>query len=117
MRHEESQIQIAFINWIALQYPHLHRYIMHIPNGGKMSLWKGAHLKRMGVQAGVADIFFMWSHGKHHGLWLEFKTKKGVQSEAQKSFELRCFVAHYEYKIVRSLEEAISIFRTYLGEK
>ena len=83
MRHEESQIQIAFIDWVKLQYPHLLNYILHIPNGGKMSPWKGVHLKRMGVQAGVADILFMWHNLDSHGLWLEFKAPKGKVSSCQ----------------------------------
>jgi hypothetical protein len=117
MRHEESQIQIAWIEWLNLQYPHLAKYALHVPNGGKMSIWKGQYLKRMGVQAGVADILFMWPHGEYHGLWLEFKSSKGKQSEAQEAFELRCHVVNYCYKLVRSLDDAIKAFNKYIGGK
>jgi len=114
MKHDESLIQQSFVEWVNLQHPKLARFIIHVPNGGKMSPWKGAILKRMGVKAGVADILVMFKKDAYGGLWLEFKTKKGTQSESQEDFQELCGIAFYDYKVVRSLEEAQKAFSDYM---
>jgi hypothetical protein len=115
MKHEESNIQISFVDWINLQHPKLADYIIHTPNGGKMNPIRGRRLRRMGVKAGVADILFMWRKQDLGGLWLEFKTNKGTQSNSQKEFEKLCHIAQYDYQIVRSLQEAIDAFSEYFN--
>lgn len=117
MKHEESDIQKAFIKWINLQYPKSAAFIMHIPNGGKMTAIRGKRLKDLGVKAGVADILFMCKNNNFGGLWLEFKTKKGIQSKSQKEFENLCNAAQYDYQIVRNIEEAILAFKRYISLK
>jgi hypothetical protein len=118
MKYEESKTQIAFVEWIRLQYPKLFPFIIHIPNGGKMGVIRGAILKKMGVKAGVADILFMYSNANnYHGLWIEFKSSKGVQSESQKEFEKLCQIAQYDYHVVNSVNKAIDIFKKYMDLK
>ena len=114
MKYEEYKIQVSFVKWVQLQYPKFRDFIFHVPNGGKMSLIKGSRLKSLGVKPGVADILFMFRTNNFGGLWLEFKTPKGVQSLEQKKFEQLSKIAQYDYKIVRSIEEAIDVFKKYV---
>jgi hypothetical protein len=111
----ESEIQQSFFEWIELACPSMRKFIFHIPNGGKMSFSRGKKLKKMGVRSGVADVLLMWNTKDFGGLWLEFKTGKGKQSEEQKKFEEDAFIALYDYQVVRSLDQAIEVFERYLN--
>jgi hypothetical protein len=115
MRYEESEIQITFIDWVNLQHPKLAPFVIHVPNGGRMTLMRGHRLKKMGVKRGAADILFMWRKEDFGGLWLEFKAANGVQSNPQKEFEQLCQIAHYDYQVVKSLDMAIDAFNEYMA--
>lgn len=115
MKYEESKIQIAFFDWIKLQYPKFAAFCLHIPNGGKMGIARGRILKRMGVKAGTADVLFMWRKKYFGGLWLEFKSATGKQSESQKEFERLCHIAQYDYQVVHSVDEAMEAFKRYMS--
>ena len=71
----------------------------------------------MGLVSGVADMFLSVARGGCHGLYIEFKTSKGKQSDKQKAFEERVKGQGYKYYIVRSLEEAQVITENYLNGK
>jgi len=114
MKREEDRLQMAFMRWVQLQYPKLRDFIFHIPNGGKMSVITGSRLKAMGVKSGVADVLFMFKTPDFGGLWLEFKTPKGRQSDTQKVFEELAHIAHYDYQLVRTFDEATEAFKRYL---
>jgi hypothetical protein len=116
MKREEDRLQIAFMQWVRLQYPKFRDFLFHIPNGGKMSLITGSRLKAMGVKPGVADVLFMFRTSNFGGLWLEFKTPKGKQSVQQKEFEELSHVAQYDYQLVRTLDEAMEAFKRYLKD-
>lgn len=75
----EDLEQINFVNWFRYQFPKV--LIIHIPNGGKRHAGEAAKLKRMGVVAGVPDLFIPeWR------LWVEMKRVKGGKlSENQKN--------------------------------
>lgn len=115
MKYEESKIQISFIEWLRLAYPKFSQFALHVPNGGRMGIIRGSILKKMGVKAGVADILFMWRKKDFGGLWLEFKSAKGKQSETQKDFEGLCHIAQYDYQVVHSLDEAMIAFKRYMN--
>lgn len=115
MKYEEFEIQESFMTWVKVQYPKFTRFVFHIPNGGKMSVLQGYRLKKRGVRRGVADILFMWKKQDFGGLWLEFKTSKGKQNEAQKDFEQDCHTAQYDYQLVRSLKDAVNAFVRYMN--
>lgn len=125
MRHKEDAIQSSFIIWFNLQYPLLTRFILHIPNGeirprkqnnkGQWYCPSGARLKRLGAKKGVADILLMLAKKTYHGLYIEFKTDTGRQSQEQKEFEETCGIASYKYEIARSLDDAINIIKSYLS--
>ena len=71
--------QAALFEWAALQsgaYPEL-RLLYHIPNGGYRNLLEAAHLKALGVKAGLPDIHLPVARGGFHGLYIELKRPKG----------------------------------------
>lgn len=108
MIHLEDKLQIECVRYFNLQYPDV--MIIHIRNGGSLkSAIEGAKFKKMGVVAGVADLFVMCIHrsiGKlYHGLFIEMKAGKGQQTQAQKIFQEKVESAGYKYAICRSFEQ------------
>lgn len=82
----EDAEQKVFFEWCAYHehtYPGISR-AFHIPNGGRRDPAEAANLKRLGVKAGVPDIFVPVACGKWHGMFIEMKRRKnGRLSEAQ----------------------------------
>ena len=75
----EEDEQIALFQWAAYEsaaIPEL-KLMYHIPNGGKRNKAIAAKFKRMGVKAGVPDIFLAAPKGEYHGLYIELKRTKG----------------------------------------
>lgn len=89
---------------------------IHIPNeGNRRSIADGAIRKAMGIVAGAPDTFLFVPVGTYHGLAVEFKTERGVQSQVQKDFQRRLEFFGYRYEICRSLEQFKEIIKSYLG--
>lgn len=110
MKHLESQLQISCIKWLNLAYPKLAPLCFAIPNGHKRNAITASILKREGVRAGVADLFFAkpWHVDVDEticGLFIEMKIGKGKQSDAQLAFEKAVTEQGYAYSVVRTFEE------------
>lgn len=88
MRHAEDAEQLALMTWAKSHVGGIRvaDYLIHIPNGGKRNVIEAARLKRMGVKAGVSDLFLPVPRGAAHGLWVEMKAGKGRVSEAQQEW-------------------------------
>lgn len=114
MRHDESKSQQAFVRWFRLAYPELAYMLIAVPNGARTSATQGRILKAEGMLAGVADILLLVARGGHGFLALEFKTKKGQQSDAQRVWQRECENNGNKYVVVRSVEEAIAAVEDYL---
>ena len=125
--NEESKLQQACVKWFQLAYPQQwkDRLLFAIPNGGKRGKITAANMKREGQRPGVADMFLSVTAGGqspisneylHPGLYIEFKTDKGRQSEAQKEFEVAVKRQGYKYEIVRSLEEFMEVVHSYMAD-
>lgn len=69
---------------------------------------KGAILKGMGLVPGVSDLIYLRPNSSP--LFIELKTQTGKQSAEQIKWQQTIESVGYEYKIIRSLEEAINIF-------
>lgn len=111
----ETQEQIAFMDWVRLQ-PNIHPYCIHIANQRRANLAYGRLLKRMGVRAGVSDIFIAMPRNGACGLWIEFKRSKGgVISDEQRTWLCRMLDVGYSAKIAHGCDEAIAIVKTYFG--
>jgi len=125
VKHKEHETQCAIIRLLRLNKI----LCFAIPNGekrerksytknGKTFLYSpaGARLKKEGVLAGVADIE-IWANNKVY--YVEVKTEKGRQTQAQKDFQSDAIAHGHEYKIWRSLDSAISFvnYITYIRAK
>tara|TARA_R110000787_G_scaffold35454_1_gene91053 strand:+ start:2293 stop:2649 length:357 start_codon:yes stop_codon:yes gene_type:complete len=112
----ETEISIAFMEWIHLVHPTLLCY--HTPNGERRSAPTGKKLKRMGVLPGVPDYTILKLSGcqQYVGLFLELKSNSGRLSDPQRQFRDRlpdCF----KFGVAYSLEGAINIVNHYLRPK
>lgn len=119
-RHKHSQpearIQASAVKWLWNTHPETRGLFIHIPNeGNRNSLMDGAMRKAMGLVAGAPDTFLFMARGGFHGLAVEFKTDKGVQSQEQKAFQSRLEYAGYRYEICRSLDQFKLIVTEYLA--
>jgi len=110
MKNKEHQIQVAICQY--LDYKKIPYFA--IPNGSLRTKQTGATLKREGVKAGVADLFIMVTNKTYHGLFIEVKTPIGKQQKTQKNFEQKAIKNGYCYKIVRSLDELITLIESYI---
>lgn len=84
----EDEEQAWLFSWAEIstaRFPEL-RLMHHIPNGGKRSKAEAARFKRMGVKAGVPDIFLPVPRGRYHGLYIELKALDGRVSAEQTNF-------------------------------
>lgn len=71
----EAEEQEAVIRWAFYESayrPEL-RMLFHIPNGGTRNKREAVHLKGLGVQAGVPDLFLPIPMDGFHGLFIEMK--------------------------------------------
>jgi hypothetical protein len=74
--------------------------IFAIPNQGKNAK-EQAYKKMIGMEAGVSDLIICLPKKV---IFVELKTEKGVQSEAQKEFQKDIEALGLEYYLVRNLE-------------
>lgn len=91
----EAEEQEALMNWASMsrgKYPQLF-WLFHIPNGGTRHPAEAVHLKRMGVKAGVPDLFLPFPVKPFHGLWIEMKSETGRATSLQRDWieQLRLF--------------------------
>jgi hypothetical protein len=106
----EASHQYGFLIWFHQKFPGV--LIYHCPNGEKRSIKTAVRLKKMGVVAGIPDLFIpAWM------LYIELKREKGsVVSEAQKKIMTylqrvgyTCLVCHgateASIKVLKFLEE------------
>lgn len=96
----EDLEQINFINWFRHHFPEV--VVIHIPNGGKRNMGEAMKLKRMGVMAGVPDLFIpAW------GLWIEMKKEKGGKlSQEQKDMIGYLHECGYIVRVCQGFESA-----------
>lgn len=127
MTHEESRLQQQCVAWFRAQYPHYAMLLTHPANEGNGNRISGAIHKAEGTVAGVPDLLlflpsYIPSEGSNghvftavHGLGIEMKTDKGIQSSSQKDYQRLFQAAGYYYQIVRSLEDFKNLIETYMS--
>jgi len=86
-------------------------YVFAIPNAARRTPMLAARMKAEGLRAGIADLCIMLPGGRT--CWLELKTLKGVQSDAQRGFAMICQTLGHDYAVVRTLGDAIAVLRTW----
>lgn len=117
----EYEIHVSFVDYVNKRYPDFAVDLIHIPNEGKRTIAGGVRQKRLGLKAGVPDLFFARPAKNplgvtlYSGLWIEFKTEKGRVSKEQEVFILRASQHGYLAIVCRNIEHAINIFDYYVG--
>lgn len=115
-KRSEATEQMAVIQWCEINkfiQPEL-QLIFHIPNGGKRNASEGAKFKKLGVKAGVPDLFLPIAKNGYNGLFIELKYGKGTTSKTQKEWLLALQEQGYLCKVCNGAEEAIAVLQNYL---
>jgi hypothetical protein len=110
----EDAIHLAVMEWVNL-HPSISPYVIHIPNEGKRSFSFGKKLKKMGMRAGVYDLFIAIPKNGYHGMWLELKSRKGKLSKEQLQFCEDMGKQDYFPYVVYTIDDAIEIIKEYCG--
>jgi hypothetical protein len=76
----------AYFDWLAIQYPAVHKVTFHVANEGKRSWAHGKDMKKAGLKAGVSDIIMLYPSGGYHGACIEVKTKSKKPDSNQMEF-------------------------------
>lgn len=107
----ETDIQIALVDWCSLKgLP-----VWHTPNGGKRSITEAKRFQRLGVKAGVPDLFIPLQRKGFGGMFLEVKSAKGRLSESQKFWVGYLAAQGYHVKTCHSVDEGIRLIEEYAG--
>lgn len=129
MKHNESNLQIACVNWFRWQFPGLALLLFAVPNGGKrakklvktkfgyktVSL-EGSRLKQEGATSGVADLILLYGNGTHNALCIEMKYGKGRQSKVQKDWQEAAEQHGNRYEVINTFENFQKLIYNYLQE-
>lgn len=113
----EHDIQCRCVDWFRLVYKEPDYIIAAIPNGGKRNIAVARKMKREGVLKGFADLIVLKQSKGKGALFIEMKTRKGVQQQSQKEFEKYCNKNGYAYVVCRSEFDFKQTIKSYLGDK
>jgi hypothetical protein len=115
-RDEEHQSQVTLFRWAALaQSHHPALALLHaIPNGGHRHPAVAARLKAEGVKRGVPDLSLPVPRHGCHGLYLEFKTKRGCLSREQRFWAEALQAQGYRFAVCRAWHQAAALIADYL---
>ena len=120
MRLEETEhaIQCSFFEWVDLykgRFPELD-LIYAIPNSAKRGVMNGWMMQLSGTRRGVPDVHLPVRDevANYDGLWIEFKSEKGVVNDAQQSWHDKLRKFNHRVEVCRSWTEAANIVIDYL---
>ena len=113
-RNEEHRIQCACVKWFRYQYPKYAKLLYAVPNGSRRDAITGKLLKDEGVIRGVSDMNLDVANQFYHGLRIEMKTPKGVQSKEQREFQFEVEKQGFKYVVCRSLSDFIKAVTIYI---
>ena len=120
IRHsKEADEQEAFFRWVAWAqnaHPELEMFF-HVPNGGKRDSSEAAHMKRLGVRAGVPDLILPAAASGFHGLFIELKAQGGRTTAEQKKWIERLRAAGYRAEVCVGWISAVKTVCEYLKIK
>lgn len=105
----EDQFQAKCFQWHWNNYQKQRGRLFHINQKSRNAI-EGNRMKAMGVIAGVPDMCYLMPEGRV--IWIEMKTKDGVQSDAQRQFQNNCEDLGHAYIICRTFEQFQQIFLT-----
>ena len=112
----EDELQIQIFQWAKLQKHPAFKLMFHTPNGGYRNKATAVKLKKMGVMAGVADIFLAYPSSGKSGLFIELKVGRNKPTDAQQYF-LDCAInAGYQAEVCYGFDQAKHVIEEYLNE-
>lgn len=86
-----------------------------IPNDGKRSFQTGKRFKKIGLKAGVPDLFIPMPTPQYPGLFIEMKRKRGgIISAPQRFWIEQLRTLGYCARIAKGATAAINIIEQYL---
>ena len=112
INHEDG-IMIAINDWILLK--RYDSFIFHLAQERKCTPQYGAKLKRMGVRAGVADLFITRPCKGFHGYWIEVKAGKNKPAQAQLDFLDNRRAEGYKAEWLVGFDETVRSIESYIG--
>ena len=89
---------------------------IHIPNEAKRTITLGNILKRMGMRAGVSDIFIPRASKGYHGLWIELKVGSNQPTENQIQFIEDMHKEGYQAMTCWGADSAIRVIRDFYNK-
>ncbi|KFX07268.1 hypothetical protein KP22_04040 [Pectobacterium betavasculorum] len=113
----ELEEQAALIEWAdktVINGIKIGDYLLHIPNEGKRGPKAARDAKRLGVRAGVPDLFLSLPCGGYAGLWIEMKAKGGKLSAQQEVWLKRLDEVGYRAVCCFGYNRAIEEVNNYL---
>ena len=115
----EEEEQAAVMEWAVLmrnQYPELD-LLYHCPNGAERHPAVAAKLKKIGVKAGVPDLFLPVARGGWHGLFIEMKKRNGGRVRPEQREWIEALTAQmYRAIVCHGCDEACDAIFKYLTE-
>ncbi|MEI7232840.1 VRR-NUC domain-containing protein [Pectobacterium carotovorum] len=118
LHQAELEEQAALIEWAdktVIADVKIGDYLLHIPNGGKRGPKAARDAKRLGVRAGVPDLFLALPRGGYVGLWIEIKAKGGKLSAQQEVWLKRLEDAGYRAVCCFGFNQASSAISEYIN--
>ena len=104
----EASLQMAVVQHLMLRAPKGAIWFS-VPNEGKRSPAIGAHLKRMGMLPGVADLVICLPGDTPS--FLELKAKGERQSDDQIAFQDLCRRNGSRYEVADNIDDALAVLR------
>ncbi|GKW24382.1 hypothetical protein PEC311524_19760 [Pectobacterium carotovorum subsp. carotovorum] len=117
LHQAELEEQAALIEWAdktVIDDIKIGDYLLHIPNEGKRGPKAARDAKRLGVRAGVPDLFLTLPRGRYAGLWIEMKAKGGKLSPQQEVWLKRLEDAGYRAVCCFGFNQASSAISEYI---
>ena len=114
-RRVEHTEQSKLVGMIRAFHPGV--IVAAIPNGGGRTPQERVSLHAEGVLAGMPDLCVLKPSKGFCGLFLEMKTREGVESAAQKDIARRLNKEGYLCLVARSSQDAFKIVTDYLMEE
>ena len=104
----ESKIHASIVEYLKLNgHPKL--LFFHSPQGALERVSQRVQFAKLGTLPGLADLVLVLPGGQ--AAFLEVKGAIGFMSEGQQAFQARCALLGLRYRMVRTLADAIEVFR------
>lgn len=121
----EDDEQKAVVDWAHRYRPPgqvrvLATWLIHIPNGGSRHKLEAVKFKRMGVKAGVSDLFLAYvsTYQPYFGFWIEMKRRRDSRSKPRLTAEQEYWLQlmreqGYAAEVAYGAEQAVHLLKSY----